>query len=95
MRGAFKKKKVSFHSAHFRKEPFLFFFFHVSGKCFLLQIFLSAMLSAFLSPSYFLFFFSVFLPPPKKRKEGLRRKKRSVKPKESKTRVCNLLSVFI
>lgn len=99
MRGAFKKKKVSFHSAHFRKEPFLFFFFHVSGKCFLLhllQIFLSAMLSAFLSPSYFLFFFFCFsTPPKKKRKEGLRGKKRSVKPKESKTRVCNLLSVFI
>lgn len=67
MREAFKKKKVSFHSAHFRKEPFLFFFFHVSGKCFLLQIFLSAMLSAFLSPSYFLFFFFLFFYPPQKK----------------------------
>lgn len=67
MRGALKKKKVSFHSAHFRKEPFLVFFFHVSGKCFLLQNFLFAMLSAFLSPSYFLFFFFCFSTPPKKK----------------------------
>ena len=93
-----KKKEGLFPFCTFQKGTLSGFFFHVSGKCFLLhllQIFLSAMLSAFLSPSYFLFFFSVFLSPPKKRKEGLRGKKRSVKPKESKTRVCNLLSVFI
>lgn len=67
MRGAFKKKKVSFHSAHFRKEPFLFFFFTFLANVFSFKFSFLQCFQLSFPLLIFFFFFSVFLPPPKKK----------------------------
>lgn len=70
MRGAFKKKKVSFHSAHFRKEPFLVFFFTFLANVFSFISFKFSFLQCFqlsFPLLIFFFFFLFFYPPPKKK----------------------------
>lgn len=67
MRGAFKKKKVSFHSAHFRKEPFLFFFFSRFWQMFSPSNFPFCNAFSFPFPFLFSFFFFLFFYPPQKK----------------------------
>lgn len=67
MRGAFKKKKVSFHSAHFRKEPFLVFFFTFLANVFSFKFSFLQCFQLSFPLLIFFFFFLFFYPPPKKK----------------------------